>query len=120
MNGLLPLTASLVALASLVARRGGRLASSAAVAVGIGALGLLAGTRRGWELTVRRPAWLADVAHAQWLERGVDWLVAASLLALAGSIGAADPALRPAARRALAASAALAVGAFVALVVGAR
>jgi len=86
----LAVAAALVAVASGVARRGGALAGRVAAVVGVGVCVLLVATRRAWEGDARRAAWAADRAHAQWLERGVDWLLAAAALAVAGALAAEE------------------------------
>jgi hypothetical protein len=63
----------------------------AAVAVG---LVVVLATRRAWENDVRRPVWIADAARGRWLERGVDWLLAALALTAAAALrafGASPP-----------------------------
>jgi len=87
--------ALLVAAASLAAWRSGRawLDGALAVVATTAALHLVA-TRRAWEDAVRRPLWIADVARGRWLDRGVDWLLAALALALAAALLARTPALR--------------------------
>ena len=92
-------------------------ATAAALATSV----LLATTRRAWESAVRRPGWLADAAHGRWLDRGVDWLVAAAALGLAGALAyAAGREHLPAARVAWAGAALVGVGAAAAMLWGNR
>ena len=80
---------------------------------------LVAATRRAWESAVRRPRWLVDAALGLWLDRGVDWLVAAAALALAGALAhAAGIEHRRAARVAWACAACLALAAASAILWG--
>lgn len=84
-----------VAAAALAAWRLGRAWVDGALALVAASAGLhVLLTRRAWEDAVRRPLWLADVARGRWLDRGVDWLLAALALALASALLARSPALR--------------------------
>lgn len=76
----------LLAVAVVVGWRVGGKAAWLPFAAAATAIGVLAATRRAWELGVRRPAWLVDAARGLWLERGVDWLLAASALAVGASL----------------------------------
>lgn len=87
--------ALVVAAAALAAWRLDRAWSDGALALVAASAGLhLLLTRRAWEDAVRRPLWIADVARGGWLDRGVDWLLAALALALASALLARSPALR--------------------------
>jgi hypothetical protein len=111
---------AVIAVTATVAHRTLRRAPAYVTALGaLATFVLVAVTRRTWESAVRRPRWLLDAALGLWLERGVDWLVAASALALAGALAhAAGIEHRRAARVAWACAACLATAAASAILWG--